>query len=92
MVNNILEKHQQQHGKAHAKLSADRRYLSVADESKAYEAKVKHVSICKPGYRSEQCRPDKMKKNNGSKTLELRAGFEGIICRLMWGLEFRRFV
>jgi transposase, IS5 family len=50
----MLEKHRQQYGKVPAKICADRRYFSAANESKAYEAGVKHVSICKPGYRTEQ--------------------------------------
>jgi len=91
LMDTILEKHQQQYGKAPAKLSADRRYFSAANESKAYEAGVKHVSICKPGYRSEQRR--QIEKEGWFKKLQkFRAGIEGIISGLMRGLGLKRCI
>jgi hypothetical protein len=80
-----VKRYQQQYGKAPAKLSADRRYFSAANESKAYEAGIKHVSICKPGYWNEQRR--QIEKEGWFKKLQkFRAGIDGVISGLIRGL------
>ncbi len=85
----MLKKHKAQYGKAPFGLSADRRYFSADNETQAYEAGVKRVSICKPGYRSKVRR--KIEKAPWFKKLQkFRAGIEGIISGLMRGLGLKR--
>jgi IS5 family transposase len=89
LLPNILKKHEQQYGKVPVKLSADRRYFSADNEADAYQAGVKYVSICKPGYRSRQ--RIQMEKEAWFKNLQkFRAGIEGIISGLMRGLGLKR--
>ena len=91
LMDDMLEKHRQQYGKVPAKICADRRYFSAANESKAYEIGVKHVSICKPGYRTEQ-RKQIEKEGWFKKLQKFRAGIEGIISGLMRGLGLKRCI
>ena len=85
----VLEKHKQQYGGMPVKLSADRRYFSASNEFHAYEAGVKQVSICKPGYRSRQ-RIQIEKEQWFKKLQKFRAGIEGVISGLMRGLGLKR--
>jgi IS5 family transposase len=85
----MLKKHTKQYGRVPDELSADRRYFSADNESSAYQAGVKRVSICKPGYRSKERR--QLEKERWFKRLQrFRAGIEGIISALMRGLGLKR--
>ena len=85
----ILKKHKKQYGTVPDEVSADRRYFSADNESYAYKAGVKRVSICKPGYQSEKRR--QLEKQRWFKKLQkFRAGIEGIISALMRGLGLKR--
>lgn len=89
LIADMLKKHTKQYGRVPDELSADRRYFSADNESSAYQAGVKRVSICKPGYRSKERR--QLEKERWFKRLQrFRAGIEGIISALMRGLGLKR--
>ena len=88
MIPDILTNHQKQYGQAPQSLCGDRRFFSLDNEEKAYQAGVEKVSICKPGYRSKDRK--QIEKQQWFKTLQrFRAGIEGIISALMrsYGLK-----
>ena len=87
----IIRTHQHQYGQAPHSISADRRFFSEDNESIAHREGVKQVSICKPGYRSEQRK--KIEKERWFKNLQkFRAGIEGIISTLMRGYGLKRCI
>lgn len=89
MVSGILASHQNQYGQAPWALAGDRRFFSADNEKAAYDSGVKRVSICKPGYRSED--RQKIEKQRWFKHLQrYRAGIEGLISGLMRGYGLKR--
>jgi IS5 family transposase len=87
----LLEKHKTQYGKAPYSLTADRRFFSDDNETKAYTEGVKKVSICKPGYKSKERK--QFEKERWFKNLQkFRAGIEGIISGMMRGLGLKRCI
>ena len=87
----IITTHKHQFGKAPHSISADRRFFSEDNEATAYREGVKHVSICKPGYRNEQRK--QIEKERWFKNLQkFRAGIEGIISTLMRGYGLKRCI
>ena len=72
-------------------IAMDRRYFSKANEELAYAKGVRRVSVCKPGYRSEE--RQKLEKETWFRKLQkFRAGIEGIISGLMRGLGLKRCI
>ena len=78
MITAIVAAHQKQYGHASHKLCGDRRFFSVDNERLAIQEGVKRVSICKPGYRSNDRK--RLEKKRWFIILQrFRAGIEGII-------------
>ena len=91
MLPAVLARHQHQYGRGHKALSADRRFFSADNESKARQYGVERISINKPGYRSKARR--QLEKERWFKDLQrFRAGIEGIISALMRGYGLKRCV
>jgi len=89
MIPDILANHEKQYGQAPKSLCGDRRFFSSDNESTAYQAGVEKVSICKPGYRSQDRK--QIEKEQWFKTLQrFRAGIEGIISALMRSYGLKR--
>jgi len=89
MIPAIVAVHQKQYGCAPHKFCGDRRFFSVDNEQLAYQEGVKRVSICKPGYRSNDRKH--IEKERWFKTLQrFRAGIEGIISALMRSYGLKR--
>ena len=89
MLAAVLAKHHQQYGGGPKALSADRRFYSADNESKAQKYGVARLSINKPGYRSQA--RIKFEKERWFKDLQrFRAGIEGIISALMRGYGLKR--
>lgn len=87
----VLAKHQYQYGQGPKALSADRRFFSADNESKACQYGVDRISINKPGYRSKARR--QLEKERWFKDLQrFRAGIEGIISALMRGYGLKRCI
>jgi IS5 family transposase len=91
MLPAVLARHQHQYGRGPKALSADRRFFSADNESKARQYGVERISINKPGYRSKARR--QLEKERWFKNLQrFRAGIEGIISALMRGYGLKRCV
>jgi IS5 family transposase len=89
MLPAVLARHQHQYGQGPRALSADRRFFSADNESKAQKYGVARLSINKPGYRSQA--RIKFEKERWFKDLQrFRAGIEGIISALMRGYGLKR--
>lgn len=89
MIPDILSNHQNQYGQPPQSLCGDRRFFSSDNEKKTYKAGVEKVSICKPGYRSEDRK--QIEKQQWFKALQrFRAGIEGIISTLMRSYGLKR--
>jgi IS5 family transposase len=87
MLPAVLARHQHQYNRGPKALSADRRFFSADNESKARQYGVERISINKPGYRSKARR--QLEKERWFKDLQrFRAGIEGIISALMRGETF----
>ena len=85
----ILAKHQRQYAQAPWHLCGDRRFFSADNESGAYQAGVKKVSIVKPGYRNKERQA--LEKQRWFKKLQrFRAGIEGLISGLMRAYGLKR--
>ena len=89
MLAAVLAKHHQQYGQGPKALSADRRFYSADNESKAQKYGVARLSINKPGYRS-QARTEFEKERWFKDLQRFRAGIEGIISGLMRGYGLKR--
>lgn len=91
MLPAVLARHQHQYNRGPKALSADRRFFSADNESKARQYGVERISINKPGYRSKARR--QLEKERWFKDLQrFRAGIEGIISALMRGYGLKRCV
>lgn len=91
MLSAVLARHQHQYNRGPKALSADRRFFSADNESKARQYGVERISINKPGYRSKARR--QLEKERWFKDLQrFRAGIEGIISALMRGYGLKRCV
>jgi IS5 family transposase len=91
MLAAVLARHQHQYGQGPKALSADRRFFSAANESKARQCGVERVSINKPGYRSKARR--QLEKERWFKDLQrFRAGIEGIQSALIRGYGLKRCI
>jgi IS5 family transposase len=89
MLPAVLARHRQQYGRGPRALSADRRFYSADNESKARQCGVARLSINKPGYRSQS--RIEFEKERWFKDLQrFRAGIEGIISGLMRGYGLKR--
>jgi IS5 family transposase len=89
MIPDIVAVHHTQYGCAPHKFCGDRRFFSVENEQLAYQEGVTQVSICKPGYRSNDRKH--IEKERWFKTLQrFRAGIEGIISVLMRSYGLKR--
>ena len=91
LVPDILTKHEQQYQQAPWHFAGDRRFFSTANEELAYEAGVKKISICKPGYRSNE-RQEHEKQPWFKRLQRFRSGIEGLISGLMRGYGLKRCV
>jgi IS5 family transposase len=89
MLPAVLARHLQQYGRGPTALSADRRFYSAGNESKARQYGVKRLSINKSGYRS-QARIEFEKERWFKDLQRFRAGIEGIISALMRGYGLKR--
>jgi IS5 family transposase len=91
MLPAVLARHQHQYNRGPKALSADRRFFSADNESKARQYGVERISINKSGYRSKARR--QLEKERWFKDLQrFRAGIEGIISALMRGYGLKRCV
>lgn len=91
LLPDILTKHEQQYQQAPWHFAGDRRFFSTANEELAYEAGVKKISICKPGYRSNE-RQEHEKQPWFKRLQRFRSGIEGLISGLMRGYGLKRCV
>jgi IS5 family transposase len=82
MLLDILRIHCQHYGVAPDSVSADRRFFSVDNETRATSRGVKNVCIAKPGYRSA-ARKELERQPWFRKLKRFRAGIEGVLSTLM---------
>lgn len=82
MLPDILRIHCQHYGAAPDSLSADRRFFSEDNETRATTRGIKNVCIAKPGYRSA-ARQEFERQPWFRKLKRFRAGIEGVISTLL---------